>query len=129
MPHLRIELPAHAGVASLARQLVATFAATHGASSEVVAAATLATSEAVANVVLHAYPDQEPPGRLMVEADLEDGELEIVIADDGPGLQPGVYSEGLGLGLSVIAQLADTLEVRERQPHGLEVWMRFHLPG
>lgn len=84
--------------------------------------AELALTEAAENVVLHAYP-VDAVGSIEVHADIEDHSLEIVVLDSGDGLPRP--SDGLGIGLSVLAQLCDDFELRAREPHGLEVWMRF----
>lgn len=88
----------------------------------------LAATEAMSNAVRHAYPPGDP-GRIEVSADIEDGEFEIVVSDDGTGLRAG-ESGGLGAGLALIAQTADRFAIRQRTPRGIEVWMRFPLaPG
>jgi anti-sigma regulatory factor (Ser/Thr protein kinase) len=108
-----------------ARRRVSAFATDNGADPRVGADVALAVTEALANVIMHAYP----PGRagfVRVTADVEDDDLEIVITDDGAGFQPGP-SPGLGVGLSIVAETADEFVIREREPHGIELWMRFHL--
>jgi serine/threonine-protein kinase RsbW len=86
----------------------------------------LAVTEACTNVVLHAYPAGSP-GTLEVEA-LGGDDLTIVVRDEGRG--PGAHSGagGLGLGLPLIAALADTLAMRTGPSgRGTEVLMRFSL--
>jgi anti-sigma regulatory factor (Ser/Thr protein kinase) len=85
----------------------------------------LAVSEAVGNAVLHAY-DEGERGEIHFAADIEDGSLEIVISDDGHGFRSG-SSEGLGLGLGIIANVCADFSIRQRAPRGTEVWMRFLL--
>lgn len=84
--------------------------------------AELALTEAAENVVLHAYP-VGVTGWIEVHADIEHGSLEIVVLDIGDGLARP--SDGLGLGLALIAHLSDDFELRAGEPYGLEVWMRF----
>ncbi len=76
-------------------------------------------------MVQHAYPAQ--PGRIDVTAWIVEGELWILIADDGCGLHAGGESEGLGLGLAVISQVSDGFVVMERASGGTELRMRFEL--
>jgi anti-sigma regulatory factor (Ser/Thr protein kinase) len=113
-----------ANVGEARRRLVA-FASEMGADRELQARVALAVSEAATNVVMHAYPDAglRP---LRVAADFEDGDLEVVVADEGVGLRPG-RSLGLGAGLGIIAECADQFIVRERARTGVELWMRFHV--
>ena len=46
--------------------------------------------------------------------------------DEGTGLAPRVDSPGLGLGLGLIAQVADSADVRAPETGGTEVVMRFN---
>jgi anti-sigma regulatory factor (Ser/Thr protein kinase) len=71
----------------------------------------LVVSEAVTNVVLHAYRDRDP-GRVLLEAAVADGLLTIVVTDDGIGMSPRANSPGLGLGLALIRRLAEDVDVK-----------------
>lgn len=86
----------------------------------------LAVTEACTNVVVHAYPEQGP-GPLQVEATVADGELTVVVRDEGPGITPRPDSPGLGLGLPLIASLAETVELRRDDVDRTEVCMTFPL--
>ena len=108
-----------------ARRTVRTFAAELGASAEQVDAIRLAVSEAVTNVVRHAYRDQ--PGQIYLTAALVSDELWILVADDGCGLEPRTDRPGLGLGLALISQVSDHLAIVGRACGGTEVRMRFDL--
>ena len=121
---MSIELDAVVGSIPRVRHLVSSFAAEYGAGRPVLERIAIAVSEATTNAVEHAYPPHEP-GALHVSADVEDGELEIVIADDGTGLQAAPDSGGLGLGLPMLARCCDRFAVRERRPRGTEIWMGF----
>ncbi len=85
----------------------------------------LAASEAATNVVIHAYSDQEVPGTIDVSAAVAGDELWVIITDIGIGLRPRPDSPGLGLGLAIIAQLADGVDVVRPAEGGLELRMRF----
>jgi anti-sigma regulatory factor (Ser/Thr protein kinase) len=111
-------------VAEMRRLLVA-FAGRAGGGDTVVEAVARAVTEAVSNVVVHAYEPGEI-GLVRVTADVEDGALEVVVADDGLGFRPG-SSGGMGLGLSMIASSSSRFAISARDPHGTEVWMRFLL--
>jgi anti-sigma regulatory factor (Ser/Thr protein kinase) len=108
-----------------ARRRITAFAAEHGADRRLQADIALAVTEAVTNVIVHAYPSGRA-GQVQVAADVEGGDLEIVVSDDGDGIRPG-SSPGLGAGLSIVAEIAHQFGLRERDPRGLETWMRFHL--
>ena len=124
VPCLTLIRPATAEVVGDARSAVSAFAEANGASDETLIAIAMAVSEAVANVVVHAYAGV--PGEVRVDADVEDDELELVVSDDGRGFMPG-SAPGLGLGLGLIRACAAAFEIRDRPLGGVEVWMRFPL--
>jgi anti-sigma regulatory factor (Ser/Thr protein kinase) len=112
-----------------ARRALTDFAFAAGAHGERLQAVRLAASEAVTNVVLHAYEPGET-GEVHVNASCIDGELWVLVADRGHGQRPRDDSPGLGLGLALIARLADDLVILSRGSGGTEVRMRFDLcPG
>jgi len=125
VPCLMRELPATPGSVAELRQGIRAFAAANGAEPEALASIVLAVSEAAANAVVHAYRAREP-GVVRVEADIEDGTIEVVVADHGGGFTdaPG---PGLGFGLAFMSEGALAFEVRDRPTGGVEVWMRFPL--
>lgn len=85
----------------------------------------LAVSEAATNAVLHAYRDRDP-GEIRVDAGLtEDGDLRIVVEDDGFGPLPRPDSPGLGLGLPTIASVADAVELSAGSAAGARLSMLF----
>ena len=51
----------------------------------------------------------------------------VVVADEGRGMLPRTDSPGLGLGLPLIAQMTQSLEVHDRQGGGTEIRMSFAL--
>jgi len=127
VPYIAFDRTAVPEAVSDARRRIGAFAADNGAGPLLVVDIALAVTEALANVVMHAYP----PGRaglVRVVADVEEDDLEIVITDDGAGFRTGP-SPGLGAGLSIVAETAHEFAVREREPHGIELWMRFRLTG
>ena len=85
----------------------------------------LAVSEAMTNAVKYAYVDE--PGEIEVAATLASGELWVLIADDGCGLRAEARSDGLGLGLALIALASDSLTIVRRSSGGIEVRLAFAL--
>lgn len=71
----------------------------------------VAVSEAVTNAVLHGHHDGEV-GTLELAGELRDDVLELRFRDPGHGMLPRLDGRGLGVGLSIVAAAADTLEVR-----------------
>jgi len=82
----------------------------------------LAASEAASNAVVHAYREQA--GELRIRARVDDGELHLVIADEGSGLAPRTDSPGLGLGLPIMAHVTDRFEIVSG-PDGTEIHLAF----
>jgi stage II sporulation protein AB (anti-sigma F factor) len=84
-------------------------------------------SEAMTNVVVHAYRDMDSPGQVDMEAELDGDSLTVRISDQGHGLEPQLDSPGLGLGLPLISQFADASDIASPEQGGTEVIMRFDL--
>jgi anti-sigma regulatory factor (Ser/Thr protein kinase) len=117
--------PAIPAAVPAARRELTDLAVAAGASPDMLEAVRLAASEAVTNAVLHAYPDS--PGGVHVTAAVASTELWVLIADDGCGLDARSRRPGLGLGLALIAQVADDFTIRQRATRGVELQMRFDL--
>jgi anti-sigma regulatory factor (Ser/Thr protein kinase) len=116
--------PARADQVRLARREVEAYAREHGAVDPDGIA--LAVSEAVTNVVVHAYIDAPEPGDVEVFAERHPGDgLEIQVCDDGRGMRPRRDSPGLGVGLPIVARLAQRFRVETRPGGGTAVSMLF----
>ena len=87
----------------------------------------LAVTEACANAVVHAYPDR--PGVFEVRASLSPRGLVVAVRDHGSGMAPRPDSPGLGVGLPVMAAIADGLEIDTPSGAGTTVTMTFALPA
>jgi anti-sigma regulatory factor (Ser/Thr protein kinase) len=94
-----------------------------GVSGEQLDAVRLAVSEALTNVVVHAYGGGS--GLIHVSAAHAAGELWVLVADDGSGLHARDHSPGLGIGLALIAEISDGFAVVERSCGGTELRVRF----
>lgn len=121
--------PAVPASVAVLRAMVADFASGAGLAQSTVEKVKLAVSEAATNVVVHAYRNASEPGLIALEAVAAAGELRVSVADTGPGLHPQQDSPGLGLGLAIIAQVTDGLELLRGEHGGLCVLMRFASPG
>lgn len=108
-----------------ARQAIVGFAAAAGFGTARLSDIWLATSEALTNVVRHAYADLH--GTIEVDAAIAGGELCILVADEGRGLRPHASTDGLGLGLMLIVSVCDEATISKRSNGGTEVAMRFRL--
>jgi anti-sigma regulatory factor (Ser/Thr protein kinase) len=85
----------------------------------------LCVSEAVANVVTHAYRNRGEPGDVEVEARRPVGSLCLSVRDHGSGMATRDDSPGACSGLGLISTLATGVAVRPVEPSGTEVVMSF----
>jgi len=122
-----LRLAADPASATRARHAAVALADELGASRDTRADIAVAVTEAVSNVVVHAYRGIAPSG---VEITLsgDDETLDVEIRDRGVGLRPRDDSPGLGLGLGLMAHLADSLEVADADGGGTCIRLRFVLP-
>jgi serine/threonine-protein kinase RsbW len=121
--------PARPTSVGVLRREIAALARRHGATPAEVDDVTLAVSEVLTNVVMHAYAADDESGVLDVRAEGHEGLLEVVVADEGHGLAPRDDSPGLGLGLMMGARLANALRIEPNRPRGTLVTLRFTLAG
>ncbi len=126
-PDLQLSLPARAENVAVIRHAFGGLGEALGVPEQTLADIKLAVTEACTNVVVHAYPDGEGP--MGVDALVRDDRLTIVVRDDGRGMLPRADSPGLGLGLPLIATLAEALELGKGDEDATEVRMTFRLAG
>ena len=111
-----------------ARTRVAELAARAGAPTALLEGVRLAVTEAVANVVVHGYRGGQP-GPVTVVAEAEEDHLRVTVRDDGCGLGPRTDSPGAGLGLPLIAEVAESVSVCTGQDgRGTVLSMTFEMP-
>jgi serine/threonine-protein kinase RsbW len=121
-----LELAAEADNVPLVRHALRGLLEASGISGERISDIALAVTEACANAVLHAYA--EGAGLFEVAAALSaGGELVVTVRDHGTGMAPRVDSPGLGVGLPVMAAIADALEIDTPADTGTLVRMTFDL--
>jgi anti-sigma regulatory factor (Ser/Thr protein kinase) len=121
------EFPAVAGSLVTIRGAVDAFARKAGASSRLAACIVQSVHEAAANAIVHGYGGGDPDRTVAVTGKNGDGWLRFTIADGGRGFRPSRTSPGYGLGLAIIAQLADELEIRDGEGGGMIVLVAFRL--
>lgn len=123
---MKLVLPAEPASVPKLRHRVSRFAAEHGLAPDRVADVALAVSEAATNAVKYADA-ADAEGVVELSGSLEDDWLQVTVRDRGEGFGKGSV-DGLGLGLSIIARLADELRIVQ-EGDGTEVRMRFPLPA
>jgi serine/threonine-protein kinase RsbW len=86
-------------------------------------------SEACANVVRHAYPEDASERPMEVEMGEEDGELTVIVRDRGTGIRPptGPRPSSLRLGFILMGALANCLQLRTRKGIGTELLLKVPL--
>ena len=123
---LDLSLPAEPASVPVLRHRAAEYAAAQGVDTPVVDDVALAVSEAVTNAVKYADA-AEADGVVELAGAPRDGWLEVTVRDRGEGFGKG-STDGLGLGLSIIARLCSELTIVQ-EGDGTEVRMRFPLPS
>src|SRR3954449_12199472 len=124
-PDLSLTLPARAENVAVIRHAIGGLGEALDIDDQVLADVKLAVTEACTNAVVHAYPEGEGP--LQVAAYGKGERLTLVVRDDGRGIVPRTDSPGLGLGLPLIATLAEALELGTDGDNPNEVRMTFRL--
>lgn len=127
-PDIELSLPARAENIAIVRHAFGAFGEAYGVSEQTLSDLRLAVTEACTNVVVHAYPDgREGPLEVRATIDEDGDHLTIVVQDEGEGIAPRPDSPGLGLGLPLIASLADTVQLGRDDAGRTEVRMGFSL--
>jgi serine/threonine-protein kinase RsbW len=124
-PDLEITLPARAENVAVVRHAVGGLGEVLQVDDQTLSDIKLAVTEACTNVVVHAYPDGGGP--MGLRASIDDRRLYLVVLDRGRGIVPRPDSPGLGLGLPLIATLAESLELGTGHSEETEVRMVFDL--
>ena len=124
---LHRSVPAIPQAVTALRRAAGQFATGLGAGDSVVDGVRLAVSEAVTNVILHAYPDREEPGPVELTAALDGAELLVTVRDEGTGMSPRIDSPGLGLGLPLVGRIASRVDISASVGGGTLVSMCFSL--
>jgi serine/threonine-protein kinase RsbW len=125
LPDLEITLPARAENVAVVRHAVGGLGEVLEVDDQTLSDIKLAVTEACTNVVVHAYPNAEGP--MGLRASIEGRQLSLVVIDRGRGIVPRPDSPGLGLGLPLIATLAESLELGTGRSEETEVRMTFDL--
>ena len=124
-PDLVLTLPARAENVAVVRHAFGGLGDALDIEDQVLADVKLAVTEACTNIVVHAYGDGEGP--MQIAAAIRDDRLSIAVRDEGRGMLPRPDSPGLGLGLPLIATLAESLELGRSEDDRTEVRMTFRL--
>lgn len=131
--YVSVEFPSRSANEGFARTVAACFAAQLDPTLDEVNDIKTAVSEAVTNVIVHAYPDTI--GKVSMKLRIYgDNSVEIVVRDWGVGIpdveqarQP-MYTTGgeerAGMGFTIMESFMDTLRLRSAPGKGTTVTMR-----
>lgn len=130
---MKLEFLSKSNNESFARVVVAAFASQLDPTLEELSDIKTAVSEAVTNAIIHGYEYRE--GLVKVECTIEDSEIEIVIRDNGLGIddieqakEPFYTSkpnlERSGMGFVVMETFMDSLQVESIRGEGTTVRMK-----
>jgi serine/threonine-protein kinase RsbW len=124
---LQMSLPARAENVAVVRHALAGFAERIGMDDPGLADLKTVVTEACMNVVVHAYP-ADAPGLLEVEAAQELDGLTVAVRDYGMGIRPrpDIDRPSLRIGLTLIAAMSKSFEIKGGVDRGTEI--RMHLP-
>ncbi len=120
---IRLTLPARPENVAVVRHVLGALGEAIGLEEPVIADMRLAVTEACTNVVRHAYAHGD--GTIDVIVRPRGDAVEVVVADEGRGLGPSPDTAGPGLGMALIAALADSVEVQRDRRRGSRLAMRF----
>ena len=126
--HLHESMDAVPAAVPALRGAIAELLGYAGIGEPLLTSAKLAVSEAVTNAVVHAYVDAPRPGAVSVSATFEGDSLLVEVADEGSGMLPRLDSPGLGIGLPLMANTVDTLDIGDSPRGGTLVRMSFRVP-
>lgn len=112
---IRLSFPAKPDYLLLARLALSGIGRTTPVADELLADLKLALTEACGNCVRHAYPDG--PGDVSVAYAFGQDEIEMIVEDQGVGIEEGVADRSSatndsGMGMSIIRTVVDQLEIR-----------------
>jgi len=122
---VRLSLPARPENVAVIRHVLGAFAEALRIPPEQVEDMRLAITEACTNVVRHAYYLESEPGPIDVIIRPDGERLHLIVSDRGEGIGPSPDADGPGLGLPLIAALADSVEIQPGPTRGSRLSMSF----
>jgi anti-sigma regulatory factor (Ser/Thr protein kinase) len=121
---VRLVLPARPENVAVIRHVLGAFAEAMDLPPALVEDMRLAATEACTNVVRHAYDDPEQ-GTIDVLIRPTGNRLDLIVSDHGSGMGASSDADGPGLGLPMIAALADHVEIEQAPSRGSRLSMSF----
>ena len=127
---VKLTLPARPENVSVIRHVLGAFAEALRLPDDLVEDLRLAVTEACTNVVRHAYP-ADAGGPVEISIVPSEDLVSVIVSDHGRGIGSSSDTNGPGLGLPLIAAIADEVELQPVPGGGSRVAMTFarHRPG
>ncbi len=127
---VKLTLPARPENVSVIRHVLGAFAEALRLPDDLVEDLRLAVTEACTNVVRHAYP-ADLPGPVEISIVPSEDIVNVIVSDHGRGIGSSSDTNGPGLGLPLIAAIADEVGLQPVPGGGSRVAMTFsrHRPG
>ena len=121
---VKLTLPAQPENVSVIRHVLGAFAEALHLPDELVEDLRLAVTEACTNVVRHAYPPNET-GPVEITIQPMEEHVSVIVSDHGRGIGTSSDTTGPGLGLPLIAAIADEVDLQPVPGGGSRVAMTF----
>ena len=121
---VKLTLPAQPENVSVIRHVLGAFAEALRLPDELVEDLRLAVTEACTNVVRHAYPPNET-GPVEITIQPMEEHVSVIVSDHGRGIGTSSDTTGPGLGLPLIAAIADEVDLQPVPGGGSRVAMTF----
>ena len=121
---VKLTLPAQPENVSVIRHVLGAFAEALRLPDELVEDLRLAVTEACTNVVRHAYPPNET-GAVEITIQPMEEHVSVIVSDHGRGIGTSSDTTGPGLGLPLIAAIADEVDLQPVPGGGSRVAMTF----
>ena len=121
---VKLTLPAQPENVSVIRHVLGAFAEALRLPDELVEDLRLAVTEACTNVVRHAYPPNET-GPVEITIQPTEEQVSVIVSDHGRGIGTSSDTTGPGLGLPLIAAIADEVDLQPVPGGGSRVAMTF----
>ena len=121
---VKLTLPARPENVSVIRHVLGGFAEALRLRDELVEDLRLAVTEACTNVVRHAYP-ADVPGSVEIAIVPTEDTVRVMVSDRGRGIGSSSDTTGPGLGLPLIAAIADEVDLQAVPGGGSRVAMTF----
>jgi len=121
---VKLTLPAQPENVSVIRHVLGAFAEALRLHDDLVEDLRLAVTEACTNVVRHAYPPNET-GPVEITIQPMEEHVSVIVSDHGRGIGTSSDTTGPGLGLPLIAAIADEVDLQPVPGGGSRVAMTF----